>query len=69
MRVIGSLSRPAAGHAPIVSELENAFVLAQIDSMIMLLQPLSAMRNTGTRNGNNDIMCEEKLERELRQWK
>ena len=65
MRLVGSLLSPADVDAPIVSELDNAVVLAQIDSRNTLLLP-SAFSNTGTRYRNKDIMCKTKLERELR---
>ena len=48
MGLVGSLLSPAAVDAPIVSEIDNDFVLAQIDSMNMLLLP-SVFSNTGVK--------------------
>ena len=49
------LSRHFAGIAPLVSELGYTFVVAQIDRMNKLLQPL-ASSNTRKHNLNIDVM-------------
>ena len=62
--LVAYLSRHSAAIAPLVMELGYTFVVAQIDSMNKLLQPL-ASSNTGKLNLNSDVMCKSKLQREL----
>ena len=62
--LVAYLSRHSVEIAPLLSELGYTFVVAQIDSMNKLLQPLASI-NTGKLNLNSDVMCKSKLQREL----